>query len=429
MSESGHPLTFGQLSLWRSDEAIPVDNRPEWHFSRVWPVPEELTVADVETALDALTARHESLRTVIVPGASRPRQVVQDIGHPRYEKVRGDAWKSAGAYDVAKHMAAAPFDLTTELPWRVAVLVDDLGRPHFVASAYHHMCVDPWALDVLFEDWKALSAGKGSELAPAVQPRELAELQQSSTWRPRLEAAEEYWRRVLPASALPESTQAPADGEMSFSRVSARQQGTVTSEVLGGAIQTLASVHQVTVPSAAFGLVMLALNALDIVLTEPIILMANNRFETRWRSLVCTQNQAAVLAPPAPTEDIGAFLRAMELSSRLAYRHGCYDIDRFTEVAREVRGEPLAYDFFFNYASTGSFTKNAKGAATEPKFWLGDAPQRTGPKLDLRVTGDETMMLDLRVDPEWLPTDRLQELLAHFHEQAITLHRAAARVG
>src|SRR5829696_591398 len=64
------PLTFGQLPVWRSLQALPVPRRLEGNVPRTWPVPVDPTPAQVALAWHALVIRHESLRTLFVRDGS-----------------------------------------------------------------------------------------------------------------------------------------------------------------------------------------------------------------------------------------------------------------------------------------------------------------------------------------------------------------------
>ena len=57
------PLTFGQLSLWRSVERLPPGQLVNTNVGYVWELPRGCTVEAVLNALDMLQERHESLRT------------------------------------------------------------------------------------------------------------------------------------------------------------------------------------------------------------------------------------------------------------------------------------------------------------------------------------------------------------------------------
>ena len=131
------PLTYGQLSVWRSIEHLPLDTT-EANLSRTWDLPDGVDAAAVRGALDALEARHEALRTVFeLTGARGITQVVRPpagVDMPVAEA--GDA-AAAEARSPAP-LAARGFALDREPGWRVE-LVTVGGRPVRLLVCVHHL--------------------------------------------------------------------------------------------------------------------------------------------------------------------------------------------------------------------------------------------------------------------------------------------------
>jgi hypothetical protein len=71
------PLTLGQLDVYTWTSATP--DHPYATLCVELPVPATASVGDVAGAVAALIARHETLRTIYVPG-ERPRQRVAGSG-------------------------------------------------------------------------------------------------------------------------------------------------------------------------------------------------------------------------------------------------------------------------------------------------------------------------------------------------------------
>lgn len=416
------PLTFGQKSLWRSEEAIPAQNRPEWHFARVWPVPAGVSVEQVEAALEALIRTHEALRTFLRTSPTLG-QVVAPPFSVRLEQTHVEEATFDEALHQAKRIAADPFDLESEVGWRAGVLLSH-DVPAYVYLAFDHFVSDLWGLQVLEADWTDVLT-TSSDPNDAPQAREMALEQQSAAWAKRLTQAEAYWRKVLadhPAEA--------GDGQMAFSREAERIQGTLESDCLGPRVAKIAAASGVTVQAAMLALVLEGLRDQDFQFRQPFILMASNRFDARWSRLVSTLNQAALFAvPPAQDGDgLEAFAEqanAVEWATRVAYRHGCYDIDEFTRVATDVRGAPVGYDYFFNYGATGTFTA-LDVADNEPRLEVTPSPQSNGPSLEVRVNGDDVMRLDVRVDAHEISAEQLSALLLGTHERVVRLAGAAS---
>ncbi|MFD0787338.1 hypothetical protein ACFQZ8_25835, partial [Micromonospora azadirachtae] len=65
--QGSHPLTMGQLSMWKALMVRPPEQLWESNLDLAWPIPAGVSVEQVRHALTALAVRHESLRTVYRP--------------------------------------------------------------------------------------------------------------------------------------------------------------------------------------------------------------------------------------------------------------------------------------------------------------------------------------------------------------------------
>jgi Condensation domain len=420
------PFTFGQLSLWRSDQEIPADKRPEWHFSRPWPVPPGTGLPAVRAALRALADRHESLRTTVDAGPARPLQVIWTSSAAVFPvTVAGgrDGLTDEVAAEAAVALAARPFDLSAEPGWRAEVLTDTGGQPRYVCVAFHHIAVDTWALGLLDTEFAELvgdpdPAAAAARMPAAPQPRALAAGQQSAAGAARAAAAVRYWRKLL--ARYPAAT---GPGTMSLSGGAGRLRTVVTSASLGPAFDRLAAASHVSGQAAVLAVTLEAIAELGVELDEPLILMAANRSDPVARALVGTQNQAAVVAIPEPNADFTAFASAVEWAGHAAYRHGCYDFDEFTEVVREQHGAPLRYDYFFNHAAGGADAAAAPdwSGPAPVELTVGPAPQSTGPRLDVRVYRAPGLTLDIRAAADLLSEADLTKLAQWIYDRAHAL--------
>ncbi|MFR9725761.1 condensation domain-containing protein [Streptomyces sp. MS19] len=147
-----HPLSFAQERLWFVDAAAPGNatyNVPLLLHSR-----EPLDPAALALALQAVTARHEPLRTVFHLHDGRPVQTVTAPAPVPVEVVRpaGAAATEAGVRRAAEARGRRPFDLATGPLLRCTLWT---GLPHggdTVLLTLHHIAVDGWSLAPLFDD-------------------------------------------------------------------------------------------------------------------------------------------------------------------------------------------------------------------------------------------------------------------------------------
>jgi hypothetical protein len=145
------PLSFAQERLWFIDAASPGSATYNVPLLMRWHQPVDLTA--LATALAAVSARHEVLRTTYQVREGRPVQIVGDPEPIPVEVVelgdRPDAWDRA-RQDAARQ-AREPFDLGGRAPVRCVVWRGVPGGDA-VLLCIHHIAIDGWSLSRLFED-------------------------------------------------------------------------------------------------------------------------------------------------------------------------------------------------------------------------------------------------------------------------------------
>ncbi|MZG17197.1 hypothetical protein GTY44_27545, partial [Streptomyces sp. SID5914] len=122
--------------------------------------------AALEHALADLTARHETLRTVLAEDAEGPHQVVLDEARPSLAVVSSDATRLAADLSEA---AAHAFDLASEPPLR-ATLFEVGGDEHVLLLLTHHVATDAWSRAPLARDLTAAYAARVRGAAPEWAP-------------------------------------------------------------------------------------------------------------------------------------------------------------------------------------------------------------------------------------------------------------------
>ncbi|MFD1939042.1 amino acid adenylation domain-containing protein [Nonomuraea mangrovi] len=145
------PLSRNQERLWFLHRLDPRDAAYNMWIVRRLRGP--LDVAALGRAVDALAARHESLRTRFPEEDGVPYALVEPPGHVPVEIVTGDAEK------LVAERTNAPFDLAAAPPFRVT-LVRVGAEEHVLCVVLHHMLGDGWSLNVLLDDLAALYSGR-----------------------------------------------------------------------------------------------------------------------------------------------------------------------------------------------------------------------------------------------------------------------------
>ncbi|TDD20800.1 non-ribosomal peptide synthetase, partial [Nonomuraea diastatica] len=206
------PLSSAQERLWFLQRFDPDD--ASYTMYLVLRLRGALDTGALQAALDAVVARHESLRTSFADVDGEPAAVVHPPGPVPVERL--DLTGSPGAEERARRLVAertnAPFDLAGAPPLRVSLLA--LGRDdHVLCFVLHHIIADGASLGVLFDDLFALYLagieGREPRLAPLpVQYGDVALWQRERESGAAAEESLEYWRRRL---AGPPMLELPAD--------------------------------------------------------------------------------------------------------------------------------------------------------------------------------------------------------------------------
>lgn len=207
------PLSFAQLRLWFVAQTGSDASRA-YHMPLVLHMRGELDLVALQEALDAISMRHEALRTVFPEVDGQPSQYVLMPGTAPLLRVS----KLAGADNSAVNAAIAaevdrPFNLTVDAPLRATLLCLAESR-YVLVLTVHHIACDGWSLALLLNELMARynAARRG---AIAVLPTLPIQYADYAVWQRRhldgnaLSVHARYWKdRFADAPALLEL---PAD--------------------------------------------------------------------------------------------------------------------------------------------------------------------------------------------------------------------------
>jgi amino acid adenylation domain-containing protein len=209
------PLSFAQQRLWFVHQVQPANWA--YHIATSLRISGPLLEGVLRRVLDEVVRRHESLRTIFVPGDGEPVQVVAPAA-PFPLPVIDLSGLPAGLREpegrrLGDEEARRPFDLRQGPLVRFA-LVRLAKTEHAALATLHHIVSDGWSKWLLVQEvtalYQAFAAGRPSPLPELpVQYPDYAAWQRRWLQGEVLEGRLAYWRRRL--EGMPERLDLPAD--------------------------------------------------------------------------------------------------------------------------------------------------------------------------------------------------------------------------
>jgi len=197
------PLSYAQQRLWFIDRLE--GGSSQYNIPGAMRVRGDLDKAALTAAFRTLLVRHESLRTVFQEVEGAAVQVIRKeaelaVAEIDLSALAEDA-RERESRRLARQDARRPFDLSRDLPLRVALLKLS-EKEHVVLSTMHHIASDGWSIAVLMRELRTLYAtsrtGEESPLPPLrVQYADYAYWQRQWLRGDVLNGQLGYWRRQL----------------------------------------------------------------------------------------------------------------------------------------------------------------------------------------------------------------------------------------
>ena len=195
--------SFAQELLWIADRAAP--GHVGYNVPRVRRLRGKLDVDALRRSFDALAARHEILRTTYATVDDQAMQVIHQPQAVPFERVDlshlGADEREAEARRLVREHAARPFDLSKDMPLRVALLqlADD---DYVLLFESHHIAFDGWSRDIVFRElaafYEAYASGREPMLpALPIQYADFAIWQREQLQGAKLDALLAWWRGEL----------------------------------------------------------------------------------------------------------------------------------------------------------------------------------------------------------------------------------------
>ena len=273
------PLSFAQQRLWFLDQLT--GGGSTYNISSAMEIEGPLQVAALTSALNALVARHEVLRTTFAVENGVPYQVVTPerlISLPVVDLAHlNGAPLGAARVEALAACLAERFDLARDAMIK-ATLIRLAGERWLLVLLLHHIAGDGWSIGILTRELGALYDRIAADAAPDLPPlpiqyADFALWQRQVLAGPVLDAQLEFWRNQMrgapPLLRLP--TDRPRPEVQGFAGAHAVF---VLPAKLTGALRDLARAQQTTLYSvlmAGFAVLLYRHSGQDdIVIGSPI---------------------------------------------------------------------------------------------------------------------------------------------------------------
>jgi acyl carrier protein len=202
------PVSSSQRATWH--EYRRPGRQRDFHVPHTTRISGELDLAALDVALNDLTARHESLRTVFPEEAGQPWQRVLDA-EAAYPGLTVTETTEDDLPEVMAAATACPFDLAADLPVR-AVLYRLSPHDSVLLLVMHRIAFDDQSVSPLVRDLAAAYAARRERVAPGWSPlrvqhtdyaiRQEDDLGAEADPGSRRHRQVNYWRRALEGAPM-----------------------------------------------------------------------------------------------------------------------------------------------------------------------------------------------------------------------------------
>ncbi|MBN9232097.1 MAG: AMP-binding protein, partial [Legionella sp.] len=340
-------LSFAQQRLWFIEQLLP--NTGLYHNHQRFKLLGELNVSALRQALNAMVARHEMLRTVIInlEGIAFQRVLPEDTGFSLRE----------GQEDVEAFINE-PFQLDTE-PLCRGLLLKHSTQEHILVFVFHHIVVDDWSMGIFCKELNAFyeiySENKALSLAPLpVQYMDYSVWQRSWLQGEILEKQLSYWKaqlREVSRLELPADYSRPK--ELSYQGGFVRRK---LPKKLLNQLQAFSQSQGVTLFMSLIasiqGFLSRYCNQMDIAVGTPI---ANRRVSEIEGIIGFFINTLVLRSQFEDNPSFETLIKRVESTTLAAYEHQDVPFEQLVdhlEIPREINRNPL-FQVMFNLQHEG----------------------------------------------------------------------------
>jgi amino acid adenylation domain-containing protein len=368
-----YPLSHSQLRLWLDNKMAgsATFNMPEALLFN-----ENLDVAALKQALNALVMRHETLRTSFIEVEGKPRQRIHsqlDISIAEVD-LSTETRFDERTREIIDQEAIIPFDVEM-LPLFRVTLIKQSGTRCILVLVIHHIIGDGWSKNVLYQElsilYNAFSHGLPNPLEPLrIQYKDYA------VWETTLsfEQAERYWLDELAGApthiSLPYDFLPPVERLFYGDRRSLTL-GPETSQELRNLAASRGTTLS-TVMFALFQLFLFQISRQDDLCVSTVV--ANRNHPDLENQIGCFVNILPVRTRLSQDMEFEQLLNQIIRSSYAVLEHQNYPFDRLVRHFNRAGGLDLRPFLDVGYLFQNSFDTHLKIAAQIPH----DIPRQEG---------------------------------------------------
>ena len=385
------PLSFAQQRLWFLDQLDPAASLA-YHLPISLHLRGQLDRAALQAALDAVIARHESLRTCILTIDNEPMQSIAAAGcglalaEHDLRSIPAAQQGEAVAH-ISREEAVAPFDLGAG-PLIRGRLLQLSEVEHILLLTQHHIVSDGWSIGVLLRELGALYGARTQGLADplpalAVQYADYAAWQRACLRDDVQQAQIDFWRAQLQGAPalleLPCDRTRPAVQSHRGSRVALTVDAALTT-----GLRALAQRHGVTPFMVLLGAWSALLSRLsgqgDLVIGTPVANRPRGELEPLVGFFV---NTLALRVQLEQRTTVAQLLAQIKTTTLSAYAHQDLPFEQVVEALKPVRD--LGYSPLFQAMLTLDNTPdNGASAWHDLALTAAETPRETT-QLDLSL--------------------------------------------
>ncbi|GAA2405462.1 hypothetical protein GCM10010420_36560 [Streptomyces glaucosporus] len=324
--DQAFPGTWAQQAFWDAMKALGEDDH-QFNLSQSVDIGGDISAAEAFEAVAWMVRRHESFRTLFFEDSEgRVTQQVQGTVEVPVRVLESDA--DADQTDAETEWVSRRFRHVSEIPLRVCLIGLD-GGPKRLVLSISHMCADLFGIRIAIGELTDVLGGANPLSFPCpVQPREVAEFQNSDEGKTFSDRAVAYWIRTLldlPAMRV--------DPGFSDHREPRFWQGQLSSGSLPRALTLLSSRFGVSSSVVLLSAASLVLGELTGTTRPSLMLMCGNRINAADRRNVSPRVLEGLFTVNVSCDGFAELLKRTWRSSLTSYRHSQYNkVDLLSEI-------------------------------------------------------------------------------------------------